>query len=559
MANQAKDDQIQSFREAKDILVTTEVGGEGRNLQFCHQMINYDLPWNPMKIKQRIGRIHRIGQENEVRIYNLLHYIKSQGFDRLIQELFTIPEAVLQVQSTAVVQTEYLLLTCRYLAQSDEQKERLLPLAFNLETGAPVDIYGVELDAAEKEFQNADAGEMFSEEKIRQIIQWVQRRAPVILDAQFQSFRDSMNRRFRRDVVNLEEYYAELKQKMVEKAARPGISDQLIQEREDKIALIPEELQKKKDEDESPPVIRADRVALFVVNVRQGLGNVNHQIENLGRRRRIGIKAGPAVGLGGRHRCISRSEISGAQDGKKSGQGVTGTADGFHGLDAWVLHCFHNPAFPGDVVCFAFHQEICSGIVVPIRASDQIRHLIGLVQNKASCVKRMGCQFIRQERQFTHIRGENVVPGGLTAHLRGIHESCIGNQERPALHGVNGEHEFVVPVHIRLKIVECENRKIKFGQLPFQKSVQLSAAVSSAHITHKKGINFRTGDAFGRFARRSQKRGSTPVYGDIPAIDIQMAAVQTDHAVSQWKLRIRNRTDDAYHFFSSSSKASSRA
>ena len=71
MTNYAKDEQIQSFREAKDILLTTEIGGEGRNLQFCHQMINYDLPWNPMKIEQRIGRIHRIGQENEVRIYNL--------------------------------------------------------------------------------------------------------------------------------------------------------------------------------------------------------------------------------------------------------------------------------------------------------------------------------------------------------------------------------------------------------------------------------------------------------------------------------------------------------
>lgn len=71
MDNAAKDEQIQQFREGKDILVTTEIGGEGRNLQFCHQMINYDLPWNPMKIEQRIGRIHRIGQENEVRIYNM--------------------------------------------------------------------------------------------------------------------------------------------------------------------------------------------------------------------------------------------------------------------------------------------------------------------------------------------------------------------------------------------------------------------------------------------------------------------------------------------------------
>jgi len=71
MDNRSKDEQIQSFKEDKDILLTTEIGGEGRNLQFCHQMLNYDLPWNPMKIEQRIGRIHRIGQEKEVMIYNL--------------------------------------------------------------------------------------------------------------------------------------------------------------------------------------------------------------------------------------------------------------------------------------------------------------------------------------------------------------------------------------------------------------------------------------------------------------------------------------------------------
>ncbi|KJU84613.1 helicase domain-containing protein, partial [Candidatus Magnetobacterium bavaricum] len=51
--------------------VCTEVGGEGRNMQFCNTMINYDLPWNPMRIEQRIGRIHRIGQERDVFIFNL--------------------------------------------------------------------------------------------------------------------------------------------------------------------------------------------------------------------------------------------------------------------------------------------------------------------------------------------------------------------------------------------------------------------------------------------------------------------------------------------------------
>jgi SNF2 family DNA or RNA helicase len=70
MNNHRKDEAINVFRDEKDVLITTEIGGEGRNLQFCHQMINYDLPWNPMKIEQRIGRIHRLGQENEVMIYN---------------------------------------------------------------------------------------------------------------------------------------------------------------------------------------------------------------------------------------------------------------------------------------------------------------------------------------------------------------------------------------------------------------------------------------------------------------------------------------------------------
>ena len=66
-----KEDQIRRFENDIPLLIATEVGGEGRNLQFCHRMINYDLPWNPMKIEQRVGRIHRIGQQHEVSIFNL--------------------------------------------------------------------------------------------------------------------------------------------------------------------------------------------------------------------------------------------------------------------------------------------------------------------------------------------------------------------------------------------------------------------------------------------------------------------------------------------------------
>ena len=56
------------FRRYAQVLVSTESGGEGLNFQFCAHMINYDLPWNPMKVEQRIGRIHRLGQARRVRL-----------------------------------------------------------------------------------------------------------------------------------------------------------------------------------------------------------------------------------------------------------------------------------------------------------------------------------------------------------------------------------------------------------------------------------------------------------------------------------------------------------
>ena len=54
------------------VLLSTESAGEGRNLQFCHVMINVDLPWNPMQIEQRLGRLHRVGQEHDVLLANLV-------------------------------------------------------------------------------------------------------------------------------------------------------------------------------------------------------------------------------------------------------------------------------------------------------------------------------------------------------------------------------------------------------------------------------------------------------------------------------------------------------
>jgi superfamily II DNA or RNA helicase len=67
-----KDAAVAAFAsDGVDVLLCSEIGGEGRNLQFCHRLINFDLPWNPMKIEQRIGRIHRIGQTETVEVINL--------------------------------------------------------------------------------------------------------------------------------------------------------------------------------------------------------------------------------------------------------------------------------------------------------------------------------------------------------------------------------------------------------------------------------------------------------------------------------------------------------
>lgn len=90
------------FQNQVQVLIATEAGGEGINLQFASHLINYDLPWNPMRIEQRIGRIHRLGQESDVHIYNfavrgtveshILHllYDKIHLFEQVIGELDAI-------------------------------------------------------------------------------------------------------------------------------------------------------------------------------------------------------------------------------------------------------------------------------------------------------------------------------------------------------------------------------------------------------------------------------------------------------------------------------------
>ena len=74
------------FREDAQILVATEAAGEGINLQFCWFMINYDIPWNPVRLEQRMGRIHRYGQTHDCLIFNFVAMNTREG--RVLQKLF---------------------------------------------------------------------------------------------------------------------------------------------------------------------------------------------------------------------------------------------------------------------------------------------------------------------------------------------------------------------------------------------------------------------------------------------------------------------------------------
>lgn len=67
------------FKNETDVLIATEAAGEGINLQFCHLMLNYDIPWNPNRLEQRMGRIHRYGQQKEVFVFNLVAIDTREG------------------------------------------------------------------------------------------------------------------------------------------------------------------------------------------------------------------------------------------------------------------------------------------------------------------------------------------------------------------------------------------------------------------------------------------------------------------------------------------------
>ena len=154
MTWQEREEQVERFRDSAGarFLVATDAAGEGINLQFCRLMVNYDIPWNPARLEQRMGRIHRYGQKQDVRIVNLVSTDTREG--RVLEVLLERLDAIRQeLRSDKVFDVIGRLFENESLGEymrealSDEGERRARA---RLEAGLTLDAVN-EIDAKERE------------------------------------------------------------------------------------------------------------------------------------------------------------------------------------------------------------------------------------------------------------------------------------------------------------------------------------------------------------------------------------------------------------------------
>lgn len=92
MSLESRQNALLFFKDEADVMISTDAAGESLNMQFCHIIVNYDLPWNPMAIEQRIGRVDRIGQKHVVKAFNMLtsNSIDAKVYGIIVEKLDTI-------------------------------------------------------------------------------------------------------------------------------------------------------------------------------------------------------------------------------------------------------------------------------------------------------------------------------------------------------------------------------------------------------------------------------------------------------------------------------------
>ena len=151
---------VDAFKSERSILIATESGAEGINLQFCSLLINYDLPWNPQRVEQRIGRCHRYGQKIDVTVINFLnrqnhaeariHQLLEQKF-KLFEGVFGSSDEVLgAIESGVDIERRILdiVQSCRSDAEIDAAFDRLQAE------------FSVEIDEAKQDARNKLLAEM---------------------------------------------------------------------------------------------------------------------------------------------------------------------------------------------------------------------------------------------------------------------------------------------------------------------------------------------------------------------------------------------------------------
>ena len=172
-------------------------------------------------------------------------YVKTQGFERLLTDQFVFHRSKIRITKTGQARTRYLMLTCRYTAQSDEVKQGLVDICVNLDTGVVIPEMAQALNNTQKDFSARNGGGC-TEKEIDHIQTIVSRYGQQLVEARLTSFIESMNRRFRRDTASLDEYYGALEKEMKDSLNRSGLSENLLKDRQEKIDMIPAELAAKK-------------------------------------------------------------------------------------------------------------------------------------------------------------------------------------------------------------------------------------------------------------------------------------------------------------------------
>jgi SNF2 family DNA or RNA helicase len=147
-----KREALRRFEQEAQVFLSTDAGGQGLNLQFCRNLVNYDLPWNPMKLEQRIGRIHRFGQERDVRVTNLVTKGTIEAY------LLYILNAKIGMFTSVVGEIETILAYMKSEARLDRRITEIV-----LESESPKQIeeamraLGDEIEAAWKEYREDSA------------------------------------------------------------------------------------------------------------------------------------------------------------------------------------------------------------------------------------------------------------------------------------------------------------------------------------------------------------------------------------------------------------------